>query len=111
MTFPLVVLGILAVIGGWVGIPEALKGHDHFFRWFAPIFAYEEFFAKIEARGHGLELLLAIATLLWGRPSQLVRERPLFAKARTHAAIRREDGKKSAWRWSISSTWMRSMVL
>jgi len=65
MTFPLVVLGILAVIGGWVGIPEALKGHDHFFRWFAPIFAYEEFFAKIEARGHGLELLLAIATLLW----------------------------------------------
>jgi NADH-quinone oxidoreductase subunit L len=65
MTLPLVVLGILAVVGGWVGIPEAVKGHDHFLKWFAPIFAYEEFFGKLHARGHGLELLLMIATLLW----------------------------------------------
>ncbi len=65
MTIPLILLGILGAIGGWVGIPEALKGGDHFFRWLAPIFLYEEFFLKLEARGHGLELLLTVATLLW----------------------------------------------
>lgn len=65
MTLPLIILGILAVVGGWIGIPEAVKGHDHILHWFAPIFAYEEFFAKLEARGHGLELLMMIAALLW----------------------------------------------
>ena len=65
MTIPLIVLGILAVVGGWIGIPVSLKGGDHFFEWLAPIFAYEEFFSKLESRGHGLELLLTIATFLW----------------------------------------------
>ena len=65
MTIPLVLLALLSLAGGWIGIPESIKGEDHFFRWLAPLFAYEEFFRKLEARGHGLELLLSIATLLW----------------------------------------------
>ncbi len=65
MTFPLVVLGILSVIGGWMGIPESMMGHDNFFRWLAPIFPYEKFLMMIESKGHGLELLLSIVTLLW----------------------------------------------
>ncbi len=65
MTFPLVILGILSVTGGWIGIPEALKGQDHFFKFLAPIFPYEEFFLKIEARGHGPELLSSFVILLW----------------------------------------------
>ncbi len=65
MTFPLVVLGILAVVGGWIGIPESLKGHDHFLHWFAPLFPYESFYEKLEAAGHGKELLLTVITLLW----------------------------------------------
>src|SRR3989338_10992028 len=65
MTIPLIVLGILAVVGGWIGIPVSLKGGDHFFEWLPPIFAYEEFFSELESRGHGLELLLTIATFLW----------------------------------------------
>jgi len=65
MTIPLILLGLLGAVGGWIGFPEALKGSDRFFHWFAPIFAYEEFFAKLEARGHGLELVLTLMTLIW----------------------------------------------
>jgi NADH-quinone oxidoreductase subunit L len=65
MTIPLTILGLLAVVGGWVGVPECLKGSDRFFNWLAPLFPYEEFLAKLEMRGHGMELLLSIVTLLW----------------------------------------------
>jgi NADH-quinone oxidoreductase subunit L len=65
MTLPLILLALLSVVGGWIGIPESIKGHDHFFQWLAPIFAYEEFFRMLDLKGHGLELLLSIVTLLW----------------------------------------------
>ncbi len=65
MTIPLIVLGLLAVTGGWVAIPESLKGGDHFFHFLAPLFLYEEFYHKLESAGHGAELMLSVVTLLW----------------------------------------------
>jgi len=38
MTLPLIVLAILSLIGGWVGIPEALGGHNEFQHFLAPVF-------------------------------------------------------------------------
>jgi NADH-quinone oxidoreductase subunit L len=38
MTLPLIVLAILSLIGGWVGIPEALGGHNEFDHFIAPVF-------------------------------------------------------------------------
>ena len=38
MTLPLIVLAILSLIGGWVGIPEALGGHNEFQHVLAPVF-------------------------------------------------------------------------
>ena len=38
MTLPLIVLAILSLIGGWVGIPEALGGHNEFEHFLAPVF-------------------------------------------------------------------------
>ena len=38
MTLPLVILAILSLIGGWVGIPEALGGHNEFEHFLAPVF-------------------------------------------------------------------------
>jgi len=35
---PLMILGVLAVIGGWVGVPIALGGHNEFENFLAPIF-------------------------------------------------------------------------
>ena len=36
MLFPLAVLAILSIIGGWVGVPEALGGHDEIGAFLAP---------------------------------------------------------------------------
>jgi NADH-quinone oxidoreductase subunit L len=39
MTVPLMFLAVFSVIGGWVGIPEVLGGHNYFEEWLAPVFA------------------------------------------------------------------------
>lgn len=38
MTIPLMVLALLAFIGGWVGIPQILGGGNHFEHFLAPVF-------------------------------------------------------------------------
>ncbi len=40
MTVPLMLLAVFSVIGGWVGIPEVLGGHNYFEEWLAPVFAH-----------------------------------------------------------------------
>jgi NADH-quinone oxidoreductase subunit L len=40
MTVPLMLLAVLSVGGGWVGIPEALGGHNYFEAWLAPVFGH-----------------------------------------------------------------------
>jgi NADH-quinone oxidoreductase subunit L len=47
MTVPLMLLAVFSVIGGWVGIPEVLGGHNYFEEWLAPVFAHGA------AGGHG----------------------------------------------------------
>ncbi len=37
MIYPLMALGILSLIGGWVGIPAALGGSNHFHHFLAPV--------------------------------------------------------------------------
>jgi NADH-quinone oxidoreductase subunit L len=38
MLFALVVLAILSIVGGYVGVPEALGGHNYFDQFLAPVF-------------------------------------------------------------------------
>jgi NADH-quinone oxidoreductase subunit L len=51
MTFPLMVLAVLSICGGWVGIPAALGGANHFEKWLEPIF--EGGHKAVAAVGHG----------------------------------------------------------
>jgi NADH-quinone oxidoreductase subunit L len=37
MTLPLMVLALLSIIGGWVGVPEALGGHDEIGAFLEPV--------------------------------------------------------------------------
>ena len=39
MWIPLAVLAVLSIIGGWIGIPEALGGHHELGQFLAPVFA------------------------------------------------------------------------
>jgi NADH-quinone oxidoreductase subunit L len=65
MLFPLAVLAVLSVIGGWVGVPAAMGGHNEIGHFLDPVFgtgpAAE---AVTSTTGHGLELSLAVVSLL-----------------------------------------------
>ena len=38
MTYPLIVLAALSLVGGWIGWPQALGGSNHFEHWLEPVF-------------------------------------------------------------------------
>jgi NADH-quinone oxidoreductase subunit L len=61
MLLPLVVLAILSVIGGWVGIPAALSGHDEIGRFLSPVFSTA---AEAATTSTALELGLAVVSVL-----------------------------------------------
>jgi NADH-quinone oxidoreductase subunit L len=63
MTVPLILLAILSIIGGWVGIPAALGGHNEFAHFLDPVFSNAAAPA-VETASHGLELTLAAISLL-----------------------------------------------
>jgi NADH-quinone oxidoreductase subunit L len=62
MLFPLVILAILSVIGGWVGVPAALGGHNEIEHFLDPVFTSNS--ATAAASGRGLELMLAVISVL-----------------------------------------------
>jgi NADH-quinone oxidoreductase subunit L len=62
MLFPLVVLAILSVIGGWVGVPPALGGHNEIVRFLDPVFA--DGHAREASARHGLGIALAAISVL-----------------------------------------------
>jgi NADH-quinone oxidoreductase subunit L len=66
MTIPLIVLALLAVAGGWVGIPAALGGHNEFEHFLAPVFAAGTrpgtYPGEVQVH-HTIELLLAVISL------------------------------------------------
>ncbi|HZQ45195.1 MAG TPA: NADH-quinone oxidoreductase subunit L [Acidobacteriaceae bacterium] len=64
MTVPLIILGILSVIGGWVGISAALGGHNEFEHFLEPVFAGIGGAVALPEASRGLELGLAAISVL-----------------------------------------------
>jgi NADH-quinone oxidoreductase subunit L len=65
MLFPLVVLALLSFIGGWVGVPAALGGHNEIEHFLAPVFSTGTGAEAAATVGsHGLEITLAVISLL-----------------------------------------------
>ena len=64
MLFPLVILGILSVIGGWVGVPAAQGGHNEIEHFLDPVFSNGAVEIAMATTSHGLELGLAALSLL-----------------------------------------------
>jgi NADH-quinone oxidoreductase subunit L len=64
MLFPLVVLAILSVIGGWVGIPVAFGGHNEVEHFLQPVFNAGVVETATNVTSHALELGLAAVSVL-----------------------------------------------
>ena len=80
MLAPLVLLAVLSVAGGWVGIPQALGGGDHFAHFLEPVTAG----SPAVPAYHGNELLfsalsVAVALLGWFFADLLYRRKPGMA--------------------------------
>ena len=59
MTIPLVVLAILAVVGGFIGIPEVFAKNSHWLENFlAPVFASSKAMTEQQPADHSKELLM-----------------------------------------------------
>ncbi len=74
ITFPLIVLAILAIVGGWIGIPEVFIHGGHRLEVFLePVFAASNAIKEKHEMSHSTELmlmgvsvLLALGSLLFG---------------------------------------------
>lgn len=62
MTIPLVILALLAVVGGWINTPELFGGHLELASFLAPVFAQSKALAAQHELSHGTEWTLIIAT-------------------------------------------------
>jgi len=65
MLLPLVVLAFLSVVGGWIGVPSVLFGSNHIEHFLDPVFANPGAAEVVASTsGHGLELALAVISVL-----------------------------------------------
>ena len=64
MASVLILLAVLSVVGGWIGIPQALGGGDHFDHWLAPVFGKTVVYEGMGESRAG-EIILAVVSLLW----------------------------------------------
>jgi NADH-quinone oxidoreductase subunit L len=64
MLLPLILLAILSVAGGWVGIPAAMGGANHFEHFLDPVFASATAPQTVELASHSLERTLACLSVL-----------------------------------------------
>jgi NADH-quinone oxidoreductase subunit L len=63
MTLPLAVLALLSIVGGWVGVPAALGGHNEIEHFLDPVFSVG-LETTITTASHGLEFGLAVVSVL-----------------------------------------------
>ncbi|MFY9464974.1 MAG: NADH-quinone oxidoreductase subunit L [Sediminibacterium sp.] len=66
MTIPLIVLAILSVVGGFIGIPEAIAANSHWLEHFlAPVFAESAKLSEAHHLSHSQEyIMMGTATVL-----------------------------------------------
>ncbi|RAI98492.1 NADH-quinone oxidoreductase subunit L [Chitinophaga skermanii] len=65
ITFPLIVLAILSIVGGWVGMPEVFHVKNFLAAYLAPIFAPSAPYLHEHHLSHSMEwILMGISTVL-----------------------------------------------
>ena len=84
MLGPLVILAILSVIGGWVGVPEALGGHAEITHFLAPV---TQPAGQAAEGSHSMELMLAVTSVAVAAIGWFVAHLMYFMKPRLPAEI------------------------
>jgi NADH-quinone oxidoreductase subunit L len=87
MLGPLVILAILSFLGGWVGVPPAMGGHDEIGHFLDPIFASGATAETAATTSHGFELGLALLSFLVVAIGFYIAYIFYYKKPRTAAAI------------------------
>jgi NADH-quinone oxidoreductase subunit L len=87
MTLPLVILAILATIGGWVGVPLAFGGHNEFEHFLDPVFAAPGTAVAEHVATRGPEIGLAIVSVLTALLGLAVAYAFYYRKPGTAAAL------------------------
>jgi NADH-quinone oxidoreductase subunit L len=87
MLFPLVVLAILSVIGGWVGVPIVFGGSEEIEHFLQPILGEGLAEAPAKLAGHGLEFGLAAISVLVALLGFYIAYLLYYKKPRTAAQI------------------------
>jgi NADH-quinone oxidoreductase subunit L len=87
MLFPLVILAILSVIGGWVGIPSAMWGHNEIEHFLDPVFTAGTTEAATTVASHGMELGLAAVSVLTALLGLFIAYAFYYKKPGTAAAL------------------------
>ncbi|UCD86191.1 MAG: NADH-quinone oxidoreductase subunit L [Deltaproteobacteria bacterium] len=64
MTIPLMILAALALVGGYVGVPEVLGGHNRFHHFLTPVFDRHTEVATHAHHSVGLELGLMVISVV-----------------------------------------------
>ena len=86
ITFPLIVLAILAVVGGWIGIPEIfLHGGHKLEAFLEPVFAQSNAIAVKHEMSHSTEFLIMGASVLLSLSA-------LLFGLKTFSNYKKEDG-------------------
>ncbi len=94
MLAPLAILALLSIIGGWVGVPAALGGHNEIEHFLEPVFASTAALHGASALnadqvGHSLELSLAAISVLVSLAGLAAAYLFYFRKPGTAAALAR----------------------
>jgi NADH-quinone oxidoreductase subunit L len=90
MWVPLAILAILSIVGGWIGIPAALGGRNHFEHFLDPVFAitgHAENALNADQVSHGLELGLATLSVIVALLGAFVAYLFYYRKPGTAAAL------------------------
>jgi NADH-quinone oxidoreductase subunit L len=105
MLLPLVILAILSVLGGFVGVPAAMFGHNEIEHFLAPIFAGGTATeATASTAGHSLELLLALISVLTAALGFFIAYLCYFKRPGTADALARRD--KAAYSLLAHKYWV-----
>jgi NADH-quinone oxidoreductase subunit L len=102
MLLPLAVLAVLSIIGGWVGVPAALGGHNEIEHFLAPVFSSGAEIAT--AAGGGLEIGLATVSVLVALAGFYVAYVFYYKKPEMAAAL--ADRHKAAYALLANKYWV-----